>query len=233
MGYGLGFQALGRARRQNASISRRSGFEDRDEKTDRSLLRVSYVGLSPMTNRPHKPVTYSGDTYFTKNKRFTDKRKREFVEELRKLGRETMARVKVGVSAATVLRHKNDDPEFAASCEEAHRLFCEEQIDGEMHRRGIEGVQEAVYGKDANGNTSIIGWVTKYSDRMLSEYARRHMPSEYGTDRSVVEQRTHVTGEVKATIGLDQLSKESRADLRAILQREANDGRDDGTTEAE
>jgi len=182
-------------------------------------------------NRPHKPISYPGKTHFTKGLPLTDERKAEYVEELRKTGRATMARVKVGICGSTILAHRKKDEAFDKACIEAKELFCEEQIEAEIYRRGIEGVDEPVFGSQGpNAGTGVVGWVKKYDSRLLLEFAKRHMRKEYGTTHSNVEQRTEHSGEVRQGIGLDSLSKDSREDLRRILEREAQT--DDGSTEA-
>jgi len=90
-----------------------------------------------------------------------------------------------------------------------------------------------VYGKDSSGGTSIAGWVKRYDSKLLALYAQANMPDKYGTKRSEVKQETSVTANVKQELSLEQLSPESRADLRRILEREVKSGDSEGQPEAE
>lgn len=153
---------------------------------------------------------------------YTKDRKKEYCDILRATGQATTARVRVGISAMTEKAHRDKDPEYAADVKTAMGLFREEYVEAEIKRRGIEGVDVPVYGNNSDGEKVIIGWHKKYSDPLLLAFAKRHMKEEYG-DRVRVEQKVSGSLAIKE-IGLDKLSRDSRDDLRKILEREGHIG---------
>lgn len=153
---------------------------------------------------------------------YSKDRKAEYCKILRATGQPTTARVHVGVSAMTEKRHRDNDPEYAADVQTAIALFREEYIEAEIKRRAVDGVDEPVFGNNSDGEKVIVGWRKKYSDVLLLALAKRHMKDEYG-DRVKVEQKVSGSLAVKE-IGLDQLTRDSREDLRKILEREGHVG---------
>lgn len=110
--------------------------------------------------------------------RFTPDLRQKFLEILADTGRYAHAARDVGISAghANSMRnplHVSYDPDFASACEDAMELY-RDKVDQEVARRGVEGWDEAVYGKDG-----YVGDVRKYSDRLLELHAKRHI-REYG-----------------------------------------------------
>ena len=105
-------------------------------------------------------------------------------------------------------RHRDADFDdaWAEAVESAHADLLHELI-----RRAKDGTDEIVYGPSGQP----IGNRKKYSDRLLLEAVRARFP-EF-TPRQQVEQNTVMT--VKP-LHLDRLSRESRAELRRILERE-------------
>lgn len=147
---------------------------------------------------------------------FTPARKNKYLEELAKTGERVLARIAVGVSKRTEERHRSEDPAFRDAMDEA---LCQygSVISKEIHRRGIEGVQEPVYGNigGQGGGTGVVGWVTRYSDRLLLTQAQRFEPGY------TPKQKVEHSGSVKSEgLGLEHLSPESQDDLRRILERE-------------
>lgn len=143
---------------------------------------------------------------------FTAPRKERYCEVLLETGEHVLARKEVGVSRATVNNHRRKYPEFAEREEEALRLY-RASLSKEIHRRGVEGVVKDIYWQG-----QVVGQEIVYSDRLLLEHARRHMP-EY-RERLSVDQKTEHSGFVGLG-ALQELSPESQDDLRRILQREA------------
>ena len=81
----------------------------------------------------------------------------------------------------------------------------------------MEGWDEPVFGSQGPGTgVGVVGWVRKYSDRLLIEQAKKHDKRYNHTQR--IEQQ--LTVENKPSLELEKLSPESRADLRKILERE-------------
>lgn len=86
----------------------------------------------------------------------------------------------------------------------------------ELIRRAKDGHSETVYGPSGQA----IGSRKRYSDRLLLEAVRARFP-EF-TPKQQVEQQTTVRARVES-LGLDELSPESQADLRRILERELDE----------
>jgi hypothetical protein len=107
------------------------------------------------------------------------------------------------------------DPEFAQQVQEALEQ-ARAEVEHEIHRRSVEGIDEPVYGT----NGVVLGTRKRYSDKLLALRAQSMMPTLYAA-RSVaqIEQTTTVI-KARPSLGLDQLSPESRKQLRAILERE-------------
>jgi hypothetical protein len=147
---------------------------------------------------------------------FTPERKNMYLAALAKHGLKTLARIEVGISQRTEERHRSEDPLFRAAMDEALRQYGA-VLAKEIHRRGVEGVQEPVYGNigGQGGGTGVVGWVTRYSDRLLMVQAQRFEP-EY-----TPKQKVEHSGSIKAEgLGLEDLCPESQDDLRRILERE-------------
>lgn len=147
---------------------------------------------------------------------FTPARKKAYLDSLAKHGETVLARVEVGISKRTEERHRAEDPLFRDAMDEALRKYGA-VVSKEIHRRGIEGVQEPVYGNigGQGGGTGVIGWVTRYSDRLLLTQAQRFQ-ADY-----TPKQKVEHTGSIKSEgLGLEDLSPESQDDLRRILERE-------------
>ena len=133
-----------------------------------------------------------------------------YLNVLEETGEHVIARREVGVSHATVNAARKKDKDFFEAEAEALRVY-RAKLAMEINRRGFKGWDEPVYylGKE-------VGYVRKYSDRLAELHIKRHCP-EY-RDRVQVDQ-TNVNADLPMK-DLSKLSKESRADLRKILQRE-------------
>lgn len=152
--------------------------------------------------------------------RFTPKRKNNFLRVIRETGEVALAAADTGIAIRTAEEHRRNDPVFRDAWDEAKRQHAAIYAN-EMRRRGVEGWDEPVFGSQGKDTgIGIVGWVRKYSDRLLIEQARKHDPGY--TPKQKVESTVTVEGQ---GLSLDQLSPESRADLRRILERElADDG---------
>jgi hypothetical protein len=158
--------------------------------------------------------------YRHRGTKFGPVRKNHWLRVVRESGEEALASAEVGVSRSTIRDHLASDPLFREARDEAFRQHASLYAK-EMKRRGLDGYQEPVFGSQGPGSgVGIVGWVTRYSDRLLLEQARR-FNKEY-TPIQKVEQTTTLKG--SPTLGLDRLAPESREDLRRILEREAVNG---------
>jgi len=155
---------------------------------------------------------------------FTATRKNKYLEALARTGERVLARMEVGISLRTEERHRSEDPLFKEGMDEALRQYGA-VISKEIHRRGIEGVQEPVYGNigGQGGGSGVVGFVTRYSDRLLLTQAQRFEPG-YTPKTKVETTITKADG-----LGLEDLSPESQDDLRRILERELEKRGTNGT----
>lgn len=176
----------------------------------------------PQANVPNrkngldKPPKFAPGDYRCLGFGFTPERKNKYLAALAKHGETVLARIEVGISKRTEERHRAEDAVFRDAMDEALRQYGA-TLSKEIHRRGVEGVQEPVYGNvgGQGGGTGVIGFVTRYSDRLLLTQAQR-FESAY-----TPKQKVEHSGAVKSEgLGLEQLSPESQDDLRRILERE-------------
>ncbi len=144
---------------------------------------------------------------------FTSERKQKYCAALQQHGEPALARATVGVSHATVYRHRLQDPDFRAMEDEALEQY-RSSVHQAIHRRAIEGWEEPVY-----HNGVVVGSRRRYSDALLLAHAKRHSPELYG-DKVKVDQTTHVDSGLG--LALEQLGPESRALLRRVLELEAD-----------
>lgn len=117
---------------------------------------------------------------------FDERAKARYLELLSRSGQQSSSAYQVGVTAKTVQAHARQNPEFKAACGDALDRY-RERIDGEVRRRGLEGVEEPVFFQGI-----VVGWLRKYSDQLLLAHAKRHVP-EY---RDRVQADLNVTGGV-------------------------------------
>ena len=112
------------------------------------------------------------------HKKFDDDAKRRFLAHYRENGRLTDAAIASGVIYKTARRHIVNDPAFAEEVEDA-KMAYRDRISAEVFRRGVEGWDEPVYQRGER-----VGYVRRYSDRMLEIHAKRFEP-EYRDKQQV------------------------------------------------
>lgn len=105
------------------------------------------------------------------HQKLDSKRKLIFLEEYSKTGRIYHSAAVAGVCGGTVTRHRKTDEDFDDACNEALRCYHDD-IEGEIHRRAIDGWDEPVFDYKGGG---CIGHVRKFSDRLLVLQAQRHI----------------------------------------------------------
>lgn len=110
---------------------------------------------------------------------------------------------------------RDRDAEFAARCDEAMEQ-ARAEIEMELHRRSVLGVDEPIYGT----NGVQVGTRKRYSDKLLALRAQSMMPERYASRTVAQVEQTTTIVKVRPSLGLDKLSPESREHLRAILERE-------------
>lgn len=149
----------------------------------------------------------------------TDERKALFLCELSRHGiyaraaRASSPHSKTG-AVYSFRDEETRDPEFAQQVQEALEQ-ARAEVEMEIHRRSVDGVSEDVYGT----NGVVLGTRKRYSDKLLALRAQSMMPDRYAA-RTVAHVEQTTTVKVRPSLGLDQLSQESRDDLRRILERE-------------
>src|SRR5438105_4149882 len=74
----------------------------------------------------------------------------------------------------TIRTQKDNDPQFLHMFEEAQRLYMA-RVEKEMHRRGIEGIDEPVVSAG-----KLVTYKKKYSDAILLRLAEANDPKKYG-----------------------------------------------------
>lgn len=85
----------------------------------------------------------------------------------------------VGCSGAAMKRLASEDPGFSLMVAEAVQDF-RELIQAEIIRRGVRGVVEPVFGRGGKDcPDQIVGYVRKFSDRLLELEARAAWPKRY------------------------------------------------------
>ena len=178
---------------------------------DDSLLKQAKALLkhNSMAKPPSSKDRYTRRHPGTVDKRFTSARQEKYLNALKEHGEEALARDEVGIHRETVKRHRLKTPGFNEAEEEAMRIY-RARLAATVHRRGVDGVQEPIY-----WNGLVVGWVTKYSDRMLELQVKRHIP-EY-RDKVTVNQEH--SGTVALLSDLSKLPPDIRTDLKAIIKR--------------
>ena len=140
---------------------------------------------------------------------FTEARQERYFAVLRETGEHEHAREEVGITAGAIHRTRKKNADFAEAEQEALRVY-RATVGLEIHRRGVEGVQEPIF-----FNGVIVGWITRYSDQLLALHAKRHIP-EYG-DRVTVDNQHSGTLDLMTVLG--ELPPELRQALRPILEK--------------
>lgn len=159
---------------------------------------------------------------------FTPARKNAFLEVIKREGLTSVACVEIGVHPNTVSRHRTDDHVFRDAMDEAFRQHGAALVQ-EAHRRAVAGVTKPVYGSQGPGaGSGVVGFVTEYSDRLLLELLKKYDP-DFKAPSAQVQVTTNVTGpQGDVGLKLEDLSAESRADLKRILERELERRAQDG-----
>jgi predicted HTH domain antitoxin len=101
--------------------------------------------------------------------RFTDELKSRFVELLASYGVKHKCAKAVGVCAYTVTLHEKKDQEFAEAVELAMEVF-RDSIEETIIDRAIHGWREPMVSAG-----HIVGYVTKFDNRLLELLAKRHI----------------------------------------------------------
>lgn len=145
----------------------------------------------------------------TRQPKFLDAHKAAYVEALAENGDMAFARIEIGFSDTTIRNHRASDAEFDQACDDAMHRYRKKFVD-EMVRRGVDGIEEPVFYLG-----TVVGYVTRYSDRLLMEHLKVVDPRYQTTVK--VDQTSHVT---TTDLNLETLQPESRELLRQIIEIE-------------
>ena len=105
--------------------------------------------------------------------KLTPKKKKEFVEQLKKTANVSLAANACNVKKQTLYNHKKSDSQFSEAWDEA----VEEAIDmleAEAQRRAFMGCDEPVYQGGKN-----VGVITKYSDVLAMFLLKAYRPEKF------------------------------------------------------
>jgi len=111
--------------------------------------------------------------------KFTDDRKEEFLNFLRKNGNITISAHNVGVCYGTIKLHQRNSPEFDEAVEQAI-LESVGYAESEIQRRAFEGVEKGVYYQGKK-----VGTEKQYSDTLALRWLEAYNPSRWSPRSSV------------------------------------------------
>lgn len=163
---------------------------------------------------PNKKLGEKGPNLYA-SRRFTKRRKKEFLKVLEKTGSLPQARATIGVTQNTVRAHTDPiseyyDKWFDQAIDEANALYRSNLV-GEAQKRAIEGIEEQLsYKGELTGQT-----VNKKSDQLLLALLKAYVP-EF-KDKVQVDQRSL---NVNAQVGdwMKDMPDEARDKLREVLE---------------
>lgn len=135
-----------------------------------------------------------------------------FLEHLAKTYNVEASCRKAKISKSEAYRKRQNDPRFAEQWDRAREIGAA-ALESEAIRRAVEGVLEPVY-----HNGEIVGYVRKYSDRLIEFLLRGAMPEKY-------RERHELSGRVDGTL---PISAGMKAALDAVYGDSAtSENRDD------
>ncbi len=143
--------------------------------------------------------------------KFNEQAKKQAIRAYAATANRTAACDAAGISLTCLEDHLKHDKEFEAKFKHAKGQYIE-GLEKEALRRAVEGWDE-----DRMGAGGVLYGVKKFSDALLLHLLKKKAPEEHG-DSMKIDQTTVVSG----SLGLEQLSRESRDQLRQILERETD-----------
>jgi hypothetical protein len=112
----------------------------------------------------------AGPHYTPVGYKFDDEMKAEFLRLYAATGQHNRSAAAIGINPETVRQHRMKFPEFGQAVAEAYRDF-QESLETEALRRARSGTLEPVYQKGVK-----VGEIRRFSDTLLLEMLRRHIP---------------------------------------------------------
>lgn len=129
--------------------------------------------LTPDTIDPNEVVSVDDPLNL-----ITDPRKRAFLAAFTKLPFITKAARIADIYPRAHYRWVQNDPVYA-SVFDLLRAEAVETLEAEATRRAVEGWDEPVYGKDADGNPCVVGYKRRFSDDLLKFRLKAEAPEKY------------------------------------------------------
>ena len=136
--------------------------------------------MQPQQETVTKPNTYGGYHPSRNVQRFTAKKKKAFIASMGKTGNVTVSCLTVGISRRWAYKHRDMDPVFAQSWDDAYKASTDLLIE-ECRRRAYNGVDEPVFYKG-----EVCGQIRKYSDTLLMFKIQAERP-EYNRSRMDIQ----------------------------------------------
>lgn len=112
--------------------------------------------------------------------KFTETRKRKFIEKLIETGNISLSARLIGVGRRTLYDARERDPEFREAWDTALEEAAD-LLEAEARRRAVEGVDRPIYQRG-----ELVGYERQYSDTLLIRLLEAHKPEKY---RHRAEQR--------------------------------------------
>ena len=123
-----------------------------------------------------------------KSPAITKRKKKIFLDVLRRTGKVVQSAQAAGYSDSSYLRKlRRDDESFAAEWDEALEAGMD-RLEDEAVRRGVEGVEEPVFYRG-----DIVGYKLNYSDQLLMFMLKAGRPDKFA-ERKKIE--GHIDGKI-------------------------------------
>lgn len=106
-------------------------------------------------------------------RKFTPERRAIFLEKLELTGRIRLAARFAGVTHATIHRHREADPQFAAACEEAEAMYHETVAASITHQARVGMIDER-YDKDGRMTARRVTYEQQIRGKMLDRADERY-----------------------------------------------------------
>jgi hypothetical protein len=166
-----------------------------------------------------------GNPLMANRTKFTNHTREKFLTVLRMSANVSEACRACGVSRHGAYDVRDADPEFARAWEEAVSTATD-ALEREAWRRAVEGFEEPIHYQGA-----VVGYVKKYSDRMLELLLKAHRPEKYRESGASVLINNHQQNAEIAVVAPPVLSPAAASMLEearrlVMLEHESGDRND-------
>jgi hypothetical protein len=227
-------------KKQPPKTKRRPGRPATSDKPRRNQPQAtdrSYLAKYQVQNRSRE-MLLDGDLVErpTQQDLLSDEKKRRWLEGYAKFGVKNDAHAYAGIAPSTFYLWTNPnykvprrleytgqyyDEDFATAVPIAYSQF-QDLVEAEMRRRGIEGWEEPVFGKGVgrDAGTEIVGYIRKYSDRILELLGKKVNP-EFREKVHEVVVNNNSNAFNSPTFDMGKLSPEQKRLMLKLLEFEA------------